>query len=502
MLIDFDNTYADQLEGFYTSCESATSPSPTLIKFNSALASQLGLDLNTLSEDQLVAIFSGNQTPDGATPIAQAYAGHQFGGFVPQLGDGRALLLGEVVDSNGARFDVQLKGSGRTPYSRAGDGKSALGPVLREYIVSEAMHALGIPTTRALAAVTTGENVMRNNILLPGGVFTRVAASHIRVGTFQYFAARGETHKAQQLADYTIARHYPELKQELKDSENPYLSLLTAIANAQASLVAQWMSVGFIHGVMNNDNMTVSGETIDYGPCAFMDYYSPDTVFSSIDRQGRYAYQNQPPIAHWNLARLAETLLPLMDENTERAIELATDAINAFPEKYAEHWLARMRAKIGLSTTEEDDLALINDLLAAMDGQQVDFTMLFRNLAMLLQSHELQDQQQAAYAQFEDASLFKLWIDRWRERLSHEAQNTHEDTDESIQLMNQVNPIYIPRNHKVEEALETAVSHNDYSKFELLIETLSHPYQLQKGKDEYAQPAPEEFGVYKTFCGT
>ena len=502
MLIDFDNTYADQLEGFYTSCESATSPSPTLIKFNSALASQLGLDLNTLSEDQLVAIFSGNQTPDGATPIAQAYAGHQFGGFVPQLGDGRALLLGEVVDSNGARFDVQLKGSGRTPYSRAGDGKSALGPVLREYIVSEAMHALGIPTTRALAAVTTGENVMRNNILLLGGVFTRVAASHIRVGTFQYFAARGETHKAQQLADYTIARHYPELKQELKDSENPYLSLLTAIANAQASLVAQWMSVGFIHGVMNTDNMTVSGETIDYGPCAFMDDYSPDTVFSSIDRQGRYAYQNQPPIAHWNLARLAETLLPLMDENTERAIELATDAINAFPEKYAEHWLARMRAKIGLNTTEEDDLALINDLLAAMDGQQVDFTMLFRNLAMLLQSHELQDQQQAAYAQFEDASLFKLWIDRWRERLSHEAQNTHEDTDESIQLMNQVNPIYIPRNHKVEEALETAVSHNDYSKFELLIETLSHPYQLQKGKDEYAQPAPEEFGVYKTFCGT
>jgi len=502
MLFNFDNTYADELEGFYTPYKSAIAPEPKIIKINAAFASQLGLDLTNLNEKQQKEIFSGNIAPDGASPLAQVYAGHQFGGFVPQLGDGRALLLGEIVDDKGARFDIQLKGSGRTPYSRAGDGKSALGPVLREYIVSEAMHTLGIPTTRALAAVTTGENVMRNNILLPGGVFTRVAASHIRVGTFQYFAARGETNKVQQLADYTIARHYPELKQELKDSENPYLSLLTAIANAQASLVAQWMSVGFIHGVMNTDNMTVSGETIDYGPCAFMDDYSPDTVFSSIDRQGRYAYQNQPPIAHWNLARLAETLLPLMDENTERAIELATDAINAFPEKYAEHWLARMRAKIGLSTTEEDDLALINDLLAAMDGQQVDFTMLFRNLAMLLQSHELQDQQQAAYAQFNDASLFKPWIDRWRERLSREAQNTHEDTDERIQLMNQVNPIYIPRNHKVEEALEAAVSHNDYSKFELLIETLSHPYQLQNGKGEYTQPAPEEFGAYKTFCGT
>ena len=498
MLINFDNTYADQLEGFYTSCESATSPSPALIKFNSALASQLGLNLNTLSEDQLVAIFSGNQTPDGATPIAQAYAGHQFGGFVPQLGDGRALLLGEVVDSNGARFDVQLKGSGRTPYSRAGDGKSALGPVLREYIVSEAMYALGIPTTRALAAVNTGEQVMRDKEILPSGVFTRVASSHIRVGTFQYFAARQETDRIKKLANYTIARHYPQSK----EADNPYVSLLTAISDAQASLVAQWMSVGFIHGVMNTDNMTVSGETIDYGPCAFMDYYSPDTVFSSIDRQGRYAYQNQPPIAHWNLARLAETLLPLMDDDTERAIELATEAINAFPEKSAAHWFARMRAKIGLSTAEEDDLALINDLLAAMDGQQVDFTMLFRNLAVLLQSHELQDHQQAAYAQFDDAFLFKLWIDRWRERLSREVQNTHEDTDASIQLMNQVNPIYTPRNHKVEEALEAAVSHNDYSKFELLIETLSNPYQLQEGKEEYIQPAPEEFGAYKTFCGT
>ncbi len=498
MLFNFDNTYAKQLEGFYSPYQSAKSPAPSIIKINTALASQLGLDLSCLSEEQQTEIFSGNLAPEGASPLAQVYAGHQFGGFVPQLGDGRALLLGEIVDSNGARFDIQLKGSGRTPYSRAGDGKSALGPVLREYIVSEAMHALGIPTTRALAAVTTGEQVTRNKDILPGGVFTRVAASHIRVGTFQYFAARGETEKIQQLADYTIARHYPKLRQELKESESLYLSLLTAISDAQAFLIAQWMSVGFIHGVMNTDNMTVSGETIDYGPCAFMDVYSPDTVFSSIDRQGRYAYQNQPPIAQWNLARLAETILPLIDDNNERAIELAAEAINAFPEKYTEHWLTSMRAKIGLSTSEEDDLALINDLLATMDGQQVDFTLLFRNLAVLLQDHELPDTQQAAYTQFDDASLFKPWVERWRERLRHETQNT----DKSIQLMNQVNPLYIPRNHKVEEALDAAVSHADYSKFETLIDTLSKPHLLQTGKDEYAQPAPETFGAYKTFCGT
>ena len=317
MQFNFDNTYADKLDGFYTPFQSAKVSEPKVIKVNTELAAQLGLDVTNLNDEEQTAIFSGNIAPDGASPIAQVYAGHQFGGFVPQLGDGRALLLGEIVDDKGARFDIQLKGSGRTPYSRAGDGKSALGPVLREYIISEAMYALGIPTTRALAAVATGEKVMRDQQLLPGGVFTRVAASHIRVGTFQYFAARGETNKVQQLADYTIARHYPELK----TSDNPYLSLLIAIADAQASLVAQWMCVGFIHGVMNTDNMTVSGETIDYGPCAFMDYYSPSTVFSSIDRHGRYAYQNQPPIAQWNLARLAETLLPLIDENTEHAID-------------------------------------------------------------------------------------------------------------------------------------------------------------------------------------
>ena len=493
MLFNFDNTYAEQLEGFYSSCDSADAPSPTLIKFNSVLASQLGLNLNEFSEEELIDIFSGNTAPDGAKVIAQVYAGHQVGDFVPQLGDGRALLLGEVVDINGARFDIQLKGSGRTPYSRGGDGKAALGPVLREYIVSEAMHSLGIPTTRALAAVTTGETVMRTEHL-PGGVLTRVAASHIRFGTFQYFSARSETKNVRQLADYTIARHYPEVK----DSNNPYLSLLTSISNEQASLVAQWMLIGFIHGVMNTDNMTVSGETIDYGPCAFMDVYSPNTVFSSIDKHGRYAYQNQPSITQWNLARLAETLLPMIDDDTEHAIKLATEVLNKFPEKYTEHWLAGMRAKIGLCTVEENDLALVNDLLTAMDRQQVDYTMLFRNLADLLQGQE-----QNTYAQFKDASAFKLWVVRWRERLSRETQSSSEDMEKSIQLMNQVNPIYIPRNHKVEEAIEAGVYHADYSKFEMLIDTLSKPYQLQEGKEEYAQSAPEEFfASYKTFCGT
>lgn len=493
MLFNFDNTYAEQLEGFYSSCDSASAPSPTLIKFNSALASQLGLNLSQFSEKEQVDIFSGNTAPDGATTIAQAYAGHQFGGFVPKLGDGRALLLGEVVDINGARFDIQLKGSGRTPYSRDGDGKAALGPVLREYIVSEAMHALGVPTTRALAAVTTGETVMRTEYL-PGGVLTRVAASHIRFGTFQYFAARSETKNVRQLADYTIARHYPEVI----DSNNPYLSLLISISNMQASLVAQWMLIGFIHGVMNTDNMTVSGETIDYGPCAFMDIYSPNTVFSSIDKHGRYSYQNQPSITQWNLARLAETLLPMIDDDTEHAIELATEVLNEFPGKYTEHWLAGMREKIGLRTVEENDLSLMNDLLAAMDRQQVDYTMLFRNLADLLQ-----EQEKNIYAQFKDASAFKLWVGRWRERLSREKQSLSEDMGKNIQLMNQVNPIYIPRNHKVEEAIEAGVYHADYSKFEMLIETLSKPYQLQKGKEEYAQSAPEEFfASYKTFCGT
>ena len=493
MPFSFDNTYATQPDSFYSACQAAQSPAPVIIKINTALASQLGINLNGVSEAEQTALFSGNQLPEGASPLAQAYAGHQFGNFVPQLGDGRALLLGEVVDKNGARFDIQLKGSGRTPYSRGGDGKSALGPVLREYIMSEAMHALGIPTTRALAAVTTGETVMRTEPS-PGGVFTRVAASHIRVGTFQYFAARQETDHLKKLADYAIARHYPDLI----NTDNPYLAFLSAVSDAQASLVAQWMCVGFIHGVMNTDNMTISGETIDYGPCAFMDYFAPNTVFSSIDRQGRYAYQNQPSIAQWNLARLAEAILPLFGEDTERAITQATDILEAFPERYTHYWLTTMRKKIGLHTEEQEDLALVNDLLVSMNGQQVDYSLLFQHLVDILEGEETN-----AVALFDDASEFKLWITRWKTRLEQEAQNNASDFSNNIALMKQVNPIYIPRNHKVEEAIEAAVQHADYSAFELLQNTLKQPFQPQTGKEDYNQPASKAFSAtFKTFCGT
>ncbi|MGH1538497.1 MAG: protein adenylyltransferase SelO [Gammaproteobacteria bacterium] len=488
MLINFDNTYAEELQDFYTPCNSTIAPSPVLIKFNHELATQLGINLNELSETELAAIFSGNHSLDGAFPIAQVYAGHQFGGFSQQLGDGRALLLGEVKDTEGQRFDIQLKGSGRTPYSRGGDGKSALGPVLREYIMSEAMHALGIPTTRALAAVTTGEQVMRTEPL-PGGVFTRVASSHIRIGTFQYFAARQETEQVQKLADYTIARHYPHLK----DSENPYLAMFAAICDAQASLVAKWMLVGFIHGVMNTDNMTISGETIDYGPCAFMDYYDPATVFSSIDRHGRYAYQNQPSIAQWNLARLAEAILPLFGKDIEKAVAQATEILENFPEQYTQYWLTGMRKKLGLQTEKEEDLSLVNDLLASMDKQKVDYTQLFRHL-----SKALNEDEQLVYDLFTDASDFKQWVVRWKERLSHESQGI----SECIQSMNQVNPLYIPRNHKVEEALEAAVNNSNYSKFEILIATLNKPFEQQVNREDYTFPAADEFNPYKTFCGT
>ncbi len=497
MIFKFDNTYANELNGFYTAHQSAGAPAPKLIKVNNKLATQLGIDLNSLREEEQTAIFSGNHIPEGSKPLAQVYAGHQFGGFSQQLGDGRALLLGEVVDKNGLRFDIQLKGSGRTPYSRGGDGKSALGPVLREYIISEAMYALGIPSTRALAAVSTGETVMRSEPL-PGGVFTRVAASHIRIGTFQYFAARQEIEHIKKLADYAINRHYSKIrettKDDLSDSGSMYLSFLAEICDAQASLVAQWMCIGFIHGVMNTDNMTISGETIDYGPCSFMDHYAADTVYSSIDQQGRYAYHNQPSIAQWNLARLAEALLPLFGENTDQSIEKATEILDAFPQHYTQYWLAGMRKKLGLQTKQEDDLSLINDLMASLNNQQVDYTQLFRHLAKILQGEE-----SLANELFNDATTFNLWVKRWQERLRQDELSL----SESIKLMNHTNPIYIPRNHKVEEALEAAVTYDDYSKFEILIDTLSQPYHLQDGKEEYSQPAPKEFqATFKTFCGT
>jgi len=383
----FDNTYARELDGFFAPVEAAPASAPRMLRFNKALAIELGLVPGVLDTDAGTAVFAGNVAPKGAQSIALAYAGHQFGGFSPQLGDGRALLLGEIIDRDGRRRDVQLKGSGQTPFSRRGDGKAALGPVLREYLMGEAMHALGIPTTRALAAVQTGDPVFRETAL-PGAVLTRIAASHIRVGTFQFFAARGENTKVQKLADYVIRRHYPHLQ----DADKPYLALLAAVRDKQADLIARWMQVGFIHGVMNTDNMTISGETIDYGPCAFMDRFDPKTVYSSIDTHGRYAYANQPVIAQWNLARLAETLLPLIDDDGDRAIELATNVIEAFAPNYEALWLQGMRAKLGLNGDAAQDLILTNDWLALLHATRTDYTQAMRALADAAESKNSQNE--------------------------------------------------------------------------------------------------------------
>jgi uncharacterized protein YdiU (UPF0061 family) len=484
----FDNSYARELEGFYVPWKAAQVARPTLVKFNRELAQELGLDADALDSEEGARIFAGNETPEGAAPLAQAYAGYQFGGFVPQLGDGRALLLGEVIDRNGRRRDIQLKGSGPTPFSRAGDGRAALGPVLREYLIGEAMHALGIPTTRALAAVLTGEPVFRE-AALPGAVLTRVASSHIRVGTFEFFAARGEQAKVRRLADYVIDRHYPELKADA----NPYLRLLDRVRDKQAALVARWMQVGFIHGVMNTDNMAISGETIDYGPCAFMDHYDPATVFSSIDTQGRYAYANQPRIAQWNLARFADTLLSLIDADRNRVISRATEVVNAFPEQYERHWLKGMRAKLGLVSEEEADLNLATGFLTAMEGKKVDYTLAFRYLADAVLGRE-----EPLRALFADPSAYDLWSGHWRARLAREAMPPLV----RAQAMRRANPAFIPRNHRVEEALSAAVERADYAPFETLLNILSHPFDDQPEFAAFAEPAPEGRGCYRTFCGT
>jgi serine/tyrosine/threonine adenylyltransferase len=484
----FDNTYARDLEGFYVPWKAAQVARPRLVKFNRELAEELGLDAGALDSEEGAGIFAGNEIPEGAVPLAQAYAGHQFGGFVPQLGDGRALLLGEVIDRNGRRRDIQLKGSGPTPFSRNGDGRAALGPVLREYLIGEAMHALRIPTTRALAAVLTGEPVYRESAL-PGAVLTRVAASHIRVGTFQFFAARGERDKVGRLADYVIERHYPELK----DHANRYLGLLQQVCDRQAALIASWMHVGFIHGVMNTDNMAISGETIDYGPCAFMDHYDPATVFSSIDAHGRYAYANQPRIAQWNLARLAETLLPLIDADGKRAIARATEVVNAFPEQYERYWLKGMRAKLGLVNEEEADLNLATGFFAAMAGKNVDYTLAFRYLV-----DAALGQEEAIRALFADPSAYDLWNGHWRARLARDAVAPLE----RAQAMRRANPAFIPRNHRVEEALSAAVEHDNYAPFETLLKILARPFDDQPEFAAYAEPPPEGRGCYQTFCGT
>jgi uncharacterized protein YdiU (UPF0061 family) len=486
----FSNSYARLPERFFARHAPTPVARPRLIRFNDALASELGIDTVGLGPDALAAIFAGNETPRGAEPIAMAYAGHQFGHFVPRLGDGRAILLGEVLDRNGKRRDIQLKGAGPTPFSRRGDGRAALGPVLREYLVSEAMHAFGIPTTRALAAVSTGEPVYRNREL-PGAVFTRVASSHVRVGTFQYFAARGDVEAVKGLADYVIDRHYPGAA----DAERPYLALLQAVVERQASLVARWMNVGFIHGVMNTDNTAISGETIDFGPCAFMDAYDPGAVFSAIDELGRYAYANQPAIAQWNLARFAETLIPIFDPDSARAAELASEAISAFAALFQERWADGMRGKLGISGAEDGDLDLVRAWLAAIHENGADFTLTFRRLCGAALDEEADAQVRELFA---NPTAYDGWAARWRSRLTRESRPPLE----RAQAMRRVNPAYIPRNHRVEQALDAAVEREDFSLFDELLTVLSRPYEDQEAFVDYANPPRAEERVLQTFCGT
>ncbi|MDN5787040.1 YdiU family protein [Pseudorhodobacter sp.] len=484
----FDNSYARDLDGLYVSWQGAKAVDPAIVRLNRALAAELGLDADALDTPEGARVLCGDTAPKGAAPLAMAYAGHQFGGFSPQLGDGRALLLGEVIDRAGQRRDIHLKGSGRTPFSRGGDGKAVLGPILREYLIGEAMHALHIPTTRALAAVRTGEAVLRENGPAPGAVLARVASSHLRVGTFQFFAARGEQDKLQQLLDYAIARHDPDLI----GAPDRALLFLNRVIARQAKLIAGWMSVGFIHGVMNTDNMAISGETIDYGPCAFMDAYDPATVFSSIDRQGRYAYGNQPGIAVWNLARLAETLLPFLADDDDTAIAIATEAIGGFAPLYDAAWLRLMRGKLGLTTAEAGDMALAQGFLAVMEGKGVDFTNAFRSLSGVVNVGPT-----ALRAQFTDPDAARDWQNAWQDRLTRDPA----DPVKRAAAMDAVNPAYIPRNHLVEAALEAA-GLGDLTPFDRLLDVLSDPFKARPGLQAYAQPAPESFGNYQTFCGT
>lgn len=478
---NLDNSYANLPKTFFSKQSPTPVSSPKLVILNHPLATSLGFDIQSLESDDGVSVFAGNKIPEGGMPIAQAYAGHQFGYF-NMLGDGRAILLGEQIIPSGERFDIQLKGPGRTPYSRGGDGRAAIGPMLREYIISEAMHGFGIPTTRSLAVVTTGESVIREN-LLKGAILTRVAASHIRVATFQYAARWGNIEELRALADYTIKRHFPDGE----GAENPYLFLLQEVIKRQASLIAKWQLVGFIHGVMNTDNMSICGETIDYGPCAFMDTYDPATVFSSIDREGRYAYGNQPPIAEWNLARFAETLLPLIDKNQDKAVELAQNALSDFADFYNNTWLAGMRAKLGIFNEEAEDETLIEVLLDIMHKDGVDFTNTFRALT---------------FDNFSDMTLFESdsfnkWHELWQARLDRQ----EESKDSSHELMKRSNPAVIPRNHRVEEALRAAEK-GDYSVMEKLLNVISNPYAHSPEQVDYTTLPVRCSNPYRTFCGT
>jgi uncharacterized protein YdiU (UPF0061 family) len=478
----FDNSYTALPERFFARVRPAPASAPRLIKINRPLAAQLGLDADWLASDDGVRVLAGQTVPDRADPIATAYAGHQFGHFVPQLGDGRAILLGEVVDRDGGRRDIQLKGAGRTPFSRGGDGRAALGPVLREYIVSEAMFALGIPTTRSLAAVLTGETVMRE-MPLPGAVLTRIASSHIRVGTFQFFAARGDHDGIRQLADHVIARHYPDIAGEAE----PYRALLARVVERQAQLIARWMQVGFIHGVMNTDNCSIAGETIDYGPCAFMDAFDPDAVFSSIDRNGRYAYANQPQIALWNLTRLAECLLPLLATDQTAAIDIAKGALGEFAGRFDTALMSGMLAKLGIAG-ESDDEQLVGEFLKVLADSHADFTLAFRRLCGAADGDA-----SALRAMFAEPAAFDAWSATWRQVRAQRMLTS--------EAMRKVNPAFIPRNHRIEAVIQAALR-DEYEPFEELLTVLAKPYDDQPAYAAYAEPPQEEERVTQTFCGT
>lgn len=488
MPFTFEHSYARLPEAFFAKIDPTPVSSPELIALNRELAGELGIDVALLDAPEGLAILAGNQNPNGGEPIAMAYAGHQFGGFSPQLGDGRAILLGEVIGKDGARRDIQLKGSGPTPFSRRGDGRSALGPVIREYLVSEAMAALGVPTTRALAAVWTGDRVRREKFE-PGGVFTRVAQSHIRVGTFQYFAARQDLENLRVLADYVIDRHYPEAR----DSDNPYRSLLDGVIRMQAALISKWMHLGFIHGVMNTDNMTVSGETIDYGPCAFMDDYDSAKKFSYIDQQDRYAYENQPTMAHWNLTRLAETLLPLLGDTEEKSLAEAEAALAKFPDIFQTGFVSGFTAKIGIENGTEDDWTLVQSLLALMQEDKADFTLTFRHL---LDAAEPGGESKLI-ALFQNAGSITDWLALWRARLGE----IEGGFGRAGEIMREANPVFIPRNHRVEEVIQAA-NERDFEPFHRLHDVLKRPFDEQPEHADFEKPPKPEEVVCATFCGT
>jgi protein adenylyltransferase len=484
-----DDSYARDVPELCVPWTAAVAPAPRLLALNEDLAGLLGIDPAWLRTGAGIGLLTGNDLPEGVQPVAQAYAGHQFGGYSPRLGDGRALLLGELIDGRDERCDLHLKGSGRTPFARGGDGKAAAGPMLREYVIGEAMHALGIPTTRALAVVATGEDVVRDTVL-PGAVLARVAASHLRVGTFQYASSLEDPDVVRRLADHAIARHSPDAR----EAEQPYLAFYETVLEAQASLIARWMLVGFIHGVMNTDNMTISGETIDYGPCAFMDAFDPATVFSSIDQGGRYAYANQPLIAQWNLARLAEAMLPLLGASTDAAVEAATAMLQTFPDRYSAHWRTGWRAKLGLAaaTVQAGDDELADDWFALLGAQRVDLTSAMRALSSCLTGDG-----RAARELFADPEAFDAWRQRWTDRLASEAL----DTPATAAAMDRVNPVYVPRNHLVEEAL-AAASAGELDPFERLVRVVTNPFEERPGFERFAEPAPPSADRYQTFCGT